>query len=735
WVLSPRALESAGRLGMRLLLVGLCLLLVTLGGCGRSPSTESYAEQLAEPIRSPVTTAEFVVCIDNSASIRPPEQVLIREATMLLADLADEGDRISVITFGETAQIVASVLIAGDADRDEFKRAVERGVDFREQYSDIRAGLELLAHEREHLFPTETSLHAAILFTDGRLEPPNHQTMAAFQQIQRLLAGPLQGLPIYAVLLGNTTSSQTIPGLGITGHQLMARHIARTPGYFYHAEHIDQLLDAAVFILKKTKGVSSLGEEGGTTFRIDRTVKTMILIVRKLSTDGTRLAHSHEIELQPPSSEDRIFPEQPSGPRPGRSPEAIYQNRDYTSFDLFVVRNPREGLWKVSLTNGEVPSVLSRIVTPIHLVVDARATYYLNEAAKIRAWLVDDELQEISRDTYRLSAHMGAQGALATSKAHSPMEHDSLTGQYHLAVPHTLVAVIGDESQMGTVDVEVIAQRMQVADDDQLDPWFVRRSPRMTIEVQAPLVSWLHLPVRIEPIPLRPSSFALGAELDTRNPFYTEFEVPPQLAIEIEKLDENQRRYVSWMSQTVDAAAQEHALLYQVPLDLTEWGSYRYRYRLLGQTRAGEFAIASPWFDSAVVFPWRLAAAALLVVVLLLHLVGILTVRLQGQVRISIDHVGHTVRVPPRRSFDSRRDNDHVRPVEEQLRATRFLVRPVRTLLVSKRLQLKMLAGSANVDGRRTVRQGSAVRLGVGRHTLRFHDGGKEIEVQLHLSV
>ena len=50
--------------------------------------------------------------------------MLIRETTMLLADLADIGDRISVITFGEGARMAASSLIQSDRDRVEFKAQV-----------------------------------------------------------------------------------------------------------------------------------------------------------------------------------------------------------------------------------------------------------------------------------------------------------------------------------------------------------------------------------------------------------------------------------------------------------------------------------------------------------------------------------------------------------------------------------------------------------------------------------
>ena len=172
-----------------------------------------------------------------------------------------------------------------------------------ENYSDIRAGLRLLAEQREQLFPTADAVHAAILFSDGRLEPKDGRTQEAFRQIQDDLEDPLAGLELYAVVLGETYSQRPIDRLGFNGQTLMQQYIARSPNYFYHAKQLDQLFEVAVLILKKTKGISSLGEESGDRFRIDGTVQSMTLIVRKRpaeASDETGLPLAEEIRLVPP---------------------------------------------------------------------------------------------------------------------------------------------------------------------------------------------------------------------------------------------------------------------------------------------------------------------------------------------------------------------------------------------------------------------------------------------------
>lgn len=171
--------------------IGLCLCVLLLGACSKAPPEQQPPSEPPATVTPRAKTTEFAVLIDNSASIRPSEQVIIREATTLLGDLADSGDRISVISFGENARLVTSMQFQGDADRRAFKDAIRQGLDFRERLSDIRAGVRLLAERRETLFPTPAATHAAVLFSDGRLEPRNIPAPEALRQMLADLQDPL----------------------------------------------------------------------------------------------------------------------------------------------------------------------------------------------------------------------------------------------------------------------------------------------------------------------------------------------------------------------------------------------------------------------------------------------------------------------------------------------------------------------------------------------------------------
>src|SRR6266852_2166481 len=96
-------------------LLGACLCL-----CGCQTHKEAAVQQSLQP--SGPLPADLVLCIDNSGSISASEKVLIREIAMLLGDLADVNDRISIVTFGKGARVASSVLIGSDADRETFKQ-------------------------------------------------------------------------------------------------------------------------------------------------------------------------------------------------------------------------------------------------------------------------------------------------------------------------------------------------------------------------------------------------------------------------------------------------------------------------------------------------------------------------------------------------------------------------------------------------------------------------------------
>ena len=294
-----------------------------------------------------------------------------------------------------------------------------------------------------------------IILSDGKLEPADRNTKQAFNEIKEMLEGPLANIDINAVVLGDTYCNDiiltSISSGDLDGKTLMRDHIAGSPNLFFHAQRLDQLFEIAVRILNTAKGITSLGEKKDTNrFKIDDSVESMTLIVRKKSIDGSSLCASSEIILNEPAQ------------GPGRKTQSVYRNSDYQYFDLIVVRNPKEGIWSIRLANDNEPEVLSKIVTPLELGFRARNKYYLNESATISAWIFDKRSSEIVSDRpYIIKARLAIDGDLDGSNVYGDFHADPNSGQYYLELPGEILDLLKLDKKPATLTLEVIAQRFR----------------------------------------------------------------------------------------------------------------------------------------------------------------------------------------------------------------------------------------------------------------------------------
>lgn len=719
------------------LLAAVVLVGLALASCSKPPPVSSQALDAPAPPAGDVAPppTEFVVLIDNSKSIKPPEQIIIREATMLLADLADPGDRIGVITFGEGARVVVERELRTDADRDAFKAAVRDQVDFSENFSDIRAGVRVLAEQRSQLLPSAGAVRAVVLFTDGKLESADRQTRAAFEQLRSDLRGPLVDLPVYAVVLGDSYSGQPIPGLTeLTGLELMREHVATSSGHYYHAVDIEELPDIAVTILNDTKGIASLGEEGGVAFRVDSTVELMNLIVRKRAPDATAndpLPLSSEIALMPPQSSETVVAGSPDGPQSGAvappRDESIYRSTDYQHFDLFVVRNPRSGVWRVQRSDGEPPRVLSKIVSPVALRVSVPPTLYVDAGSRLQAWLYDQQRGAPVHAGYTLQARVAEAGALASSERFVPLRLDDETGRFGLDLPTALFAALGQPPAPGDYEIEVIARK-----DD--DTWFTRRSQPIRLRIDAPLVLWRQVPELLQPIPFLASPVTFGASVEKGAYQSLGLEAPAELTLSVDRFDPQTDAYVRVAEETMTGSDAEDAIQYALSLDLRERGDYRYSYLFTG-SRAGEAVrIQSLPAGFRIDLPWIPLGIAVGVLLIGLELLLSLTAKLRG--RVDLEQTGprpafETLSVSPRRELRSSAFQ------EVDLGAARFRVRPRRHLLLPKRLCVSATGVDATLNGMPLKRGATRCVPPRGRHLLRFDhpDSGDPVEVALSLRI
>ena len=145
------------------LLCSIGLIICLLISCGETPDINSNTV-FEEPEVNYHIPTDYVICVDNSGSIhRPDQQHLVRETMMLIIDLAEINDRVSVVTFGEASQIVANNDINSEQDREKLKSAVRSAVDFSESSSDFSAGLQIIVDKKAEVFRRQTHQVAILL--------------------------------------------------------------------------------------------------------------------------------------------------------------------------------------------------------------------------------------------------------------------------------------------------------------------------------------------------------------------------------------------------------------------------------------------------------------------------------------------------------------------------------------------------------------------------------------------
>ncbi len=689
------------------------------GGCKQKEPVATCNQKIEAVKVAKPKPAHFIICIDNSKSIKPPEQVMIRETAMLLTDLVEFGDRVSVVTFGKDAGIVASARINVDGDRKRLKEEIGKGVDFKENYSDIRAGLRLIVKNPDPSLLDENFTNHIVLLSDGKLEPADKKVREAFNELVDL-KGQLAGIDVYALVLGDTHCHDKILTLPndqeLNGILLMKNYIASASDTFFHAKKLDQLLPITVDIFKKSKGINAIGKEAeANKFLVDNTVKTMTLIIRKRSIDGEILCQSSDIKLNQPTISST------------HNEQSIYRSNEYQYFDLIVVRKPIEGRWSVTLKNNKMPEILCKIDTPVELQYSVGKKYYINETSMINAWMFNrDKSSIIKSDDFRLKAHLSKPGELGKSNAYMDFSKDPETGQFYINVPQGFFNTLKTEKSPQKVNLEIISQRIK-AGSTEMDPWFLRRSPEFTIDLLKPFINWIQPAEHLIKLPFVSKILNFGAEMDYNSGTSPIFETPPGLKFTLEYYDEGESLYVNKINNKIKGSPDSTNLKFQqkILLNNLEPGNYRYSYQLVDGILkdGGSYTIKSPSFSFAVKSysynSWEFWMACAILVLVLMCFLSKLTAKMQGT--ISTDGKSQTLYT---KKF-----------VSEPVYKNRFELKACKICFIKSYITLTVTSGFIRVDNQ-MVPQGQKMKLYPAKaYTLQQDEGNKKIERKLMVIV
>ena len=372
--------------------------LAVLGGflsCSRSAAPVIEQPRFYE--KRPV---DYVLVVDNSGSIRGYEQVIVREAIKLFADIADSNDRIDLVTFGTGSQIVESRLICGETDRQAFKTAVDRAVTFSEQLSDVRAGIKVIADEKPALFRDAGILRVGIVFTDGFIEVRDRANTRAFEEICRLRDQHLQDIVFYTIGLGRSALDKPIGKMeSYTGRGLLKDKLAYPTGEFTELDDVAGISKTFIDIIKTVKGIPEIYEPGSTTFRVDTTIRELKIAIPKRDTSGNRLYSDGSLRIVPPTGEPLTVVTQ-------GGKENVRWPSEYQTLNFITIRSPEAGSWRIDMINEALPPFHVAVKTHLALKTPVRKIYFDREQIIFRPKVINLDRGAADESVYRYSARI-----------------------------------------------------------------------------------------------------------------------------------------------------------------------------------------------------------------------------------------------------------------------------------------------------------------------------------------
>lgn len=531
-----------------------------------------------EPQRNPV---DYVFLIDNSGSIPAGDaRDIAREVLKFFVDFAEEGDKVSIIRFDESAGIVVNKEINIEEDRIYIKSSIDdegSGINFKGRFTDISKGILFLKENSISFFRGGDVVPIVILLSDGKLEPKNpSDTRSAFDLICRLLTETdLNIIPFYTIGIGNTGIYEEflkINGESFNGERLLKEKISLpTGGYFHHAKRVDDLLDIFVDILKVTKKAPEIRK--GHVLDVDKAIERISMIVAKRG-ENQQYCQSNDLVLIDPEGYRIKY---------SKKPESIKWYGASPYYDLIVIEKPHIGQWLIKSTSGINPPVISIMKTWLTLAYDVNTLYFENEQKIISAWVKDNRRGKVSKESYTVMAKFD--------------KEDRFTNSYNF------IRLRKDQEEKYSSEINVTAvgnYRMQIVAENK-EIFFRRTSEPIDIRIE---------PERIKFVDVSKNSpyinkfgwdgVSIGAII---NRDILDFERPPEVRFFLAVKDKRKIENIIPLTWQFD----ENRISYASLLKFNP-GDYRGYYNVAGTLKNGErINIRSPHYRFVIKWwwPWR----------------------------------------------------------------------------------------------------------------------------------
>jgi Mg-chelatase subunit ChlD len=301
------------------------------------------------------TGFDVVLLMDSSGSMKRTDPNDYRKsAAKLFVSLLGQDDRISIISFGDSANVLIPLTQNTAGNRKRLFSAIDR-VTSREFSTNIT---EAVKRGFETLKESERKNRIIILMSDGKLALGDEEKdRAAYEELSRILPEIVNSnIKIYSVAFTEFSDIKFLEEIA-----------KRTDGIFRLAKTDRDIHLIFSSIYEKIKSPDMIPLVGDT-FYIDIDIKETVLVINKKPGTST--------EITDPSNRKH------SSARHGKN--MLWHGAEV--FDVITIRDPAPGVWKVKLSVAEGHRIY--VLTDLNLKTSFERDFvYAGHNFDIDAWL------------------------------------------------------------------------------------------------------------------------------------------------------------------------------------------------------------------------------------------------------------------------------------------------------------------------------------------------------------
>jgi Mg-chelatase subunit ChlD len=298
---------------------------------------------------------DIIILMDSSGSMKKTDPQNYRKpAARLFISLLGEDDRIGIISFGDSANVLAALTDNTKKNREKLFDAVNR-ISSKEFSTNIT---EAVKKGFDELMSSQRKNRMLILMSDGKLALGSEEKdRAALAELSKLLPELARsGIKLYSIAFTEMSDLKLLEDM------------AKETGGFFRLAKSDKdihLIFASIF--EKIKSPDTVPLEGDT-FNIDKDINEAILIITKQARTTTALID--------PSKKKHV---------PNKHGKNM-QWYESEVFDMITIKEPQAGDWKVKLSTREGNRVF--VITNLSLKSSFdKGFVYKGDRIKIDAWL------------------------------------------------------------------------------------------------------------------------------------------------------------------------------------------------------------------------------------------------------------------------------------------------------------------------------------------------------------